>query len=200
MTFVLTKHQKEEIKRLDLVKADDEDEVFSSIEARLNESYIQGTQDVTKPIIDAQKNLQAAIKLTQKLNTAIERLEPGMQSRLSELISFSLVQTQPNATGSTQWRPIDLNTILSVTSRYMKTVDDDFRNTYGSRKHDKAIYDLIGFWQMSGRETIEPISNEGAFVNLTAIVLQLDVDAARKAITRLLKAQNSRISRDKSRK
>lgn len=199
MSFSLSSHQQSEISKLELDtgRFDNDDELYTYLEACLSEGYIKGPNDKTKPIINVQKDLFNIAEQIKELSRASQELHPDMQHRLSDLISASLLNTHDYFELSTRYDPISLDRIYNIMIHYIESVRRDFEQAYGKSKDHKAIWDLFPFWYGLGYDSVFPISNEGKFVRLVSIVLEKDVEAARKTISRVLENRKALGFKDK---
>jgi len=177
--FELTDEMRLNLRRADLFGDLSEDDFCRQLEIALAESHLKTLNDSRAPIIIVKERLREVSEKSQELAQQLERLDSQMLWRLNDLVSFEMLASHRAASGeAVRWSPVDLVEAINLLGRFSAAVETDLDEAYGSRSSDKAIHDLLDFWESSLRREF----SKGAIVKLLAVVSDKSDDAARKLI------------------
>ena len=182
MEFSFGKHQKDELKKLN---PSFDDELIAALEWHMSAAYVKQPNEKTTPLLESRDKLQAVSETALKLAKQMSSLTADDCNRLSEMVSIHH-HDKLSKSASTRRKDIDAIEIVTSIGHAASSFNHDSTEAYGSRANDKAISWLIDFWDENIKKSLQPISEDGEFVRFTAIVLEKDPDAVRKAFSRYL--------------
>ena len=193
MEFSLGKHQKDGLKKLNLTFDDD---LIAALEWHMSAAYVKQPNEKTTPLLESRDKLEAVRKTASKFAKQMSSLNADDYYRLSEIIGIHH-HDKFSKGASTRRKDIDAIEIVTSIGHAASSLNHDSIEAYGSRANDKPISWLIDFWDENIKKSLQPISEDGEFVRFTAIVLEKDPDAVRKAFSRFLERQSGNSSTDK---
>jgi len=182
MGYSLREHQKDELKKLN---PSFDDELIASLEWHMSAAYVKQPNEKTTPLLESRDKLQAVSETASKLAKQMSSLTADDYYRLSEIVGIHHHEKLSKGT-STRRKDIDAIEIVTSIGHAASSFNYDSIEAYGSRANDKAISWMIDFWDENIKKSLYPISEKGEFVRFTAIVLEKDLDAVRKALSRYL--------------
>jgi hypothetical protein len=200
MEFKFTEEQKENLKVLKVFPEEKFDELVELLQCHMGEASVKRRGEQTTPIIVEREKLEDVIKRTGKLKAALDSLSPNDYYRLKDNVSFRYSEKDIPTDQVFRRSEIDISGLLTLIEESADGFVKDSIDAYGSRSGDKAVSWLIDFWEESIKKPINPLSEQGEFVQFAAIVLDKDPDASRKMISRYLTRQSASFSTDKSSK
>ena len=200
MEFKFTEEQKENLKVLKVFPEEAFDELVELLQCHMGEASVKRRGEQTTPIIVEREKLEDVIKRTGKLKAALDSLSPNDYYRLKDNVSFRYSEKDIPTDQVFRRSEIDISGLLTLIEESADGFVKDSIDAYGSRSGDKAVSWLIDFWEESIKKPINPLSEQGEFVQFAAIVLDKDPDASRKMISRYLTRQSASFSTDKSSK
>ena len=200
MEFKFTEKQKENLKVLKVFPEEKFDELVELLQCHMGEASVKRRGEQTTPIIVEREKLEDVIKRTGKLKAALDSLSPNDYYRLKDNVSFRYSEKDIPTDQVFRRSEIDISGLLTLIEESADGFVKDSIDAYGSRSGDKAVSWLIDFWEESIKKPINPLSEQGEFVQFAAIVLDKDPDASRKMISRYLTRQSASFSTDKSSK
>jgi hypothetical protein len=184
MSFVLKKQQKLGLKELNEAF---NDQLIVALEWHMSAAYVKQPNEKTTPLLESRDKLKAVKKASQELGKKLSALTADDYSRVSEIVGIHINEKYLENSSSRR-KHIDAIEVVAQIEYAALSFNKDSIDAYGSRANDKAIAWLIDFWDENIRKSIHPLSEDGEFARFTAIVLDRDPDAARKAISRFLKS------------
>ena len=200
MEFKFTEEQKENLRVLTVFPEEKFDELVELLQCHMGEASVKRRGEQTTPIIVEREKLEEVIKRTGKLKAALDSLSPNDYYRLKDNVSFRYSEKDIPTDQVFRRSEIDISGLLTLIEESADGFVKDSIDAYGSRSGDKAVSWLIDFWEESIKKPINPLSEQGEFVQFAAIVLDKDPDASRKMISRYLTRQSASFSTDKSSK
>ena len=200
MEFKFTEEQKENLKVLKVFPEEKFDELVELLQCHMGEASVKRRGEQTTPIIVEREKLEDVIKGTGKLKAALDSLSPNDYYKLKDNVSFRYSEKDIPTDQVFRRSEIDISGLLTLIEESADGFVKDSIDAYGSRSGDKAVSWLIDFWEESIKKPINPLSEQGEFVQFAAIVLDKDPDASRKMISRYLTRQSASFSTDKSSK
>ena len=151
----------------------------------MSAAYVKQPNEKTTPLLESRDKLQAVSETASKLAKQMSSLTADDYYRLSEIVGIHHHEKLSKGT-STRRKDIDAIEIVTSIGHAASSFNYDSIEAYGSRANDKAISWMIDFWDENIKKSLYPISEKGEFVRFTAIVLEKDLDAVRKALSRYL--------------
>jgi hypothetical protein len=200
MEFKFTEKQKENLKVLKVFPKEAFDELVELLQHHMGEASVKKRGEQTAPIKVERDKFEHVIKRTGKLKAALDSLSPNDYYRLKDNVSFRYSEKDIPTDQVFRRSEIDISGLLTLIEESADGFVKDSIDAYGSRSGDKAVSWLIDFWEESIKKPINPLSEQGEFVQFAAIVLDKDPDASRKMISRYLTRQSASFSTDKSSK
>lgn len=185
MPYKLTNRKKDEILAADLYPDAMNEVIFiSMLEDVLEKSLLRQPQTNTQPLAEFKKHLLKIVSNTKDLQKLLED-DNALQMR--ETSSIAIAEHFYKTEESLRWNGKESTEVLEIIARQAEFMHKNISQDYGTRSEDKAMSDLLDFWQVFLKQSIRPITTKGKFVKLLSIVLSKDTNSVIKKLRRFLK-------------
>jgi hypothetical protein len=184
MPYKLTNRKKDEIHAADLYPDGMNEAIFiSMLENVLEKSLLRQPQTNTQPLAEFKKHLLKIVNNTKDLQML---LEDDKALHMREASSIAIAEHFYKTEKSLRWNGKESTEALEIIARQAEFMHKNISQDYGARTEDKAMSDLLDFWQVFLKQSIRPITTKGKFVKLLSIVLSKDTNSVIKKLRRFL--------------
>jgi hypothetical protein len=194
MPYKLTNRKKDQILEAGLYPDGMNEVIFiSELEWVLENSLLRQPQNNTQPLAEFKEHL---LKVINNTNDLQRLLEDDKSQYVRENSSMAIAEHFHKTEESLRWNGNELTEVLAIIARQAEYMHKNITHDYGARNEDKAMSDLLDFWQVFLKQSIRPITTKGKFVKLLSIILSKDTDSMIKKLRRFLKRNPAAENKD----
>ena len=184
MLFKLTKQQADKVRELDLVPSDRKTDFIEWLETALFYNRKLGKNRSESTIKDKRKHLE---KLIFSSNNLINLLNHPSSSSVNDIASHKFLEAIPKGITTYRWHNgIAREKVMVIHDTAIQQLKES-KDIFGKRHAEQTIIDLVDFWQGYFAVSIRPITSNGRFAKLVAIILIQDPETACRSIKSCLK-------------